>query len=183
MSSSTRTDRQDGGGGRSPDPRHVHPHHGPGPMAAIAVGGALGTLARYGMERAVVAGAADVPWATLTVNVVGSFVLGLVVTLVVERWPGDRYLRPLVAVGFCGGFTTFSTFAVEVDQLARHGHGGTALGYLVASLLAGLGAALAGMTLARGRVLPAPGTPGPVDPDLLAGDEADADRRGAEGTS
>ena len=63
------------------------------------------------------------PWATLTVNVVGSFLLGVVVTLVVERWPGDRFLRPLVAVGFCGGFTTFSTLAVEIDQRIQHGHG------------------------------------------------------------
>ena len=62
------------------------------------------------------------PWATLWVNVIGSFVLGVVVTLVTERWPGDRWLRPLVAVGFCGGFTTFSTFAVEIDQRIRHGH-------------------------------------------------------------
>ena len=88
-----------------------------------------------------------------------------------ERWPGDRWLRPLVAVGFCGGFTTFSTFAVEIDQRVRHGHAGTAVGYLVASLLAGLGAALVGITLARGRVLPIPGGPDLPDPDLLAGDE------------
>ncbi len=172
MSESTGTE-QHGGGRTSPDPRHVHPHHGPGPMAAIGAGGALGTLARYGMERAVVAGAAGIPWATFGVNVVGSFVLGLVVTLVVERWPGDRFIRPLVAVGFCGGFTTFSTFAVEVDQRVRHGHAGIAAAYLVLSLAAGVAAALAGTTLARGRVLPAIGAPGPVDPDLLAGDEED----------
>jgi CrcB protein len=128
------------------------------------------------MERAVVADTAGFPWATFGVNVIGSFVLGLVVTLVVERWPGDRFIRPLVAVGFCGGFTTFSTFAVEVDQRARHGHTGTAAAYVVASLVAGVGAALAGTTLARGRLLPAVGAPGPVDPDLLAGDEEDRER-------
>ncbi len=144
-------------------------------MAAIGVGGALGTVARYGMERAVVADAAGFPWATFGVNVVGSFVLGLVVTLVVERWPGDRVIRPLVAVGFCGGFTTFSTFAVEVDQRVRHGNTATAAAYLVVTLLAGVGAAVAGTTLARGRVLPAAGAPGPVDPDLLAGDEEDGE--------
>ena len=149
----------------------LHPHHGPGPLAAIGVGGALGTLARYAFERGVVADPAGIPWATLSVNVIGSFVLGVVVTLVTERWPRDRFLRPLVAVGFCGGFTTFSTFAVEIDQRVRHGHTGVALAYLAASLLAGIGAALAGITLARGRVLPAPGGPGPVDPDLLAGDD------------
>ena len=92
----------------------LHPHHGPGPLAAIGVGGTLGTLARYAFERSVVADPSGIPWATLSVNVIGSFVLGVVVTLVTERWPRDRYLRPLVAVGFCGGFTTFSTFAVEI---------------------------------------------------------------------
>ena len=97
--------------------------------------------------------------------------------------PGDRTVAaatassdPLVAVGFCGGFTTFSTFAVEVDQRVRHGHVGTAAAYLVASLLAGVGAALAGITLARGRMLPAVGRPGPVDPDLLAGDDPEEQR-------
>jgi len=161
-----------GTGNQSPrHPRADHPHHGPGPMAAIAGGGALGTLARYGIERAVATDALGFPWATLTVNVIGSFVLGVAMTLVSERWPGDRWLRPLVAVGFCGGFTTFSTFALEIDQRARHGHPGTALGYLVASLLAGLGAALVGITLARGRVMPPPAGPDLPDPDLLAGDD------------
>lgn len=166
-----------GTGNESPrHPRADHPHHGPGPMAAIAGGGALGTLARYGVERAVATDAFGFPWATLTANVVGSFVLGVVVTLVSERWPDDRWLRPLVAVGFCGGFTTFSTFAVEIDQRIRHGHAATAVGYLVASLLAGLGAALVGITLARGRVLPTAGGPDLPDPDLLAGDEPSSGR-------
>jgi len=157
--------------GTSGPPRHRGtPHHGPGPLAAIAVGGALGTVARYGMDRAVVPAPLGFPWATWTVNVVGSFVLGAVVTLVVERWPRDRYLRPLVAVGFCGGFTTFSTLAVEIDQRVQHGRGLLAAAYLAVTLVAGLGAALAGITLARGRLLPASGTPLP-DPDLLADDD------------
>ena len=152
----------------------AHPHHGPGPIAAIAVGGGLGTLARYGLERAVVTAADGFPWATLVVNVLGSLLLGVVVTLVSERWPGDRYLRPLVAVGFCGGFTTFSTLAVEIDQRIQHGHGAQAVVYLVVTLAAGLGAALVGMTVARGRLLPLARAPLP-DPDLLAGDEGDDD--------
>ena len=167
--------------GTSRRPQHpAAAHHGPGPLAAIAVGGALGTLARYGIERAVVPAPLGFPWATWTVNVLGSFVLGAVVTLVVERWPGDRYLRPLVAVGFCGGFTTFSSLAVEIDQRVQHGRAALALAYLVATLAAGAGAALAGITLARGRLLPAPGTELP-DPDLLAGDDGDAGPTGTGG--
>jgi CrcB protein len=140
-------------------------------MAAIAGGGALGTLARYVIERAVVVSPTGLPWATLSVNVLGSFLLGVVVTLVVERWPTDRYLRPLVAVGFCGGFTTFSTLAVEIDRRIQHGHIGVAAAYLGLSLVAGLGAALAGITLAGGRLHPSLTGASIPDPDLLAGDE------------
>jgi len=168
--------------GARPHPRVEHPHHGPGPMVAIAVGGALGTTARFGIERAVVTDPVGFPWATLSVNVAGSFLLGFIVTLVVRRWPDDRWLRPLVAVGFCGGFTTFSTFAVEIDQRVRHGHGGTAAAYLVASLIAGLAAALAGSVLARGRVATdVAGTDLP-DPDLLTGDDAPSDPDGPAGS-
>jgi CrcB protein len=145
-------------------------------MAALAAGGALGTLVRYGIERAAPAAPDGFPWATLVVNVTGAFLLGVVVTLVVERWPGDRFLRPLLAVGFCGGFTTFSTLAVEIDQRIQHGHSGVAAAYLGVTLVAGLGAALAGITLARGRLLAAAAGTGIPDPDLLAGDDpADED--------
>ena len=161
-----------------PDRRRALPGHaappGPGPLAAIAAGGALGTLARYGLERAVVPAPFGVPWATLVVNVVGSFVLGAVLTLVVNRWPRDRYLRPLVAVGFCGGFTTFSTLAVEVNQRVQHGRAGLAVAYLGITLVVGLAAALGGMAGGGGRR----GTPSvpSVDPDLLSGDEGGGSR-------
>lgn len=155
---------------------HHHPHHGPGPLAALGVGGALGTLARYGLEHAVVADPRGFPWATLTVNVVGSFLLGAVVTVVVGRLPRDRYVRPLLAVGFCGGFTTFSTFVVEIDQRIQHGSTTVAVAYLAVTVVGGLGAALAGITLAQGRLLPTPGTAVP-DPDLLAGDDPTEERR------
>jgi len=169
------------GASARPDRHGPHPHHGPGPVAAIAVGGALGTLARYGIGRAVVAGPHGFPWATWTVNVVGSFVLGALLALVVGRWPRDRYLRPLVAVGFCGGFTTFSTLAVEIDQRVQHGHAGVAAAYLAATLVAGMGAALVGSMVGRGRLV-AVGTGALPDPDLLAGDDwmtgDETDRRG-----
>jgi len=168
---STGTGEQSGNSGQHDPIPTRYPHHGPGPMAAIAGGGALGTLARYVIERAVVVSPTGLPWATLSVNVLGSFLLGVVVTLVVERWPTDRYLRPLVAVGFCGGFTTFSTLAVEIDRRIQHGHIGVAAAYLGLSLVGGFGAALAGITLAGGRLHPSLTGASIPDPDLLAGDE------------
>ena len=126
-------------------------------VAAIAAGGALGTLARYGTDRALVVTPTAFPWATFTVNVAGSFLLGLIVTLVVERWPPTRFVRPFAAIGFCGGFTTFSTLTVEATQRAQHGRVALAVGYVAASLVAGTVAALAGMAMARSRAVPLPG--------------------------
>jgi CrcB protein len=136
-------------------------------VAAIAVGGALGTLARYGTDRALVVSSTGFPWATFAVNVTGSFVLGLLVTLVVERWPPTRFVRPFAAIGFCGGFTTFSTLAVEAAQRVQHGHVALAAGYVLASLAAGVVAATLGMALARGRLLPVPRDRPVPDPDDL----------------
>ncbi|MGD0311819.1 MAG: CrcB family protein [Acidimicrobiales bacterium] len=134
-------------------------------VIAIAAGGALGTLARYGTDRALVASALGFPWATFAVNVAGSFVLGLIVTLVIERWPPTRFVRPFAAIGFCGGFTTFSTLMVESAQRVQHGRAGLAAAYLLISLVAGVAAAAVGMALARGRFLPWPGDHSLPDPD------------------
>ena len=134
-------------------------------VAAIAGGGALGTLARYGVARALVSPALGIPWDTFVVNVAGSFVLGVMVVLVVERWPPTRYVRPFVAIGFCGGFTTFSTMVVQAAQLGQHHRVGVAAVYLLVSLAAGLVAAAAGMAAARGRLLPGPGERAIPDPD------------------
>jgi CrcB protein len=133
--------------------------------AAIACGGALGTLARYGVARALVPPTLGFPWDTFLVNVAGSFVLGVIVVLVVERWSPTRYVRPFVAIGFCGGFTTFSTMVVQAAQLGQHHRVGVAAIYLLASLAAGLVAAAAGMGAARGRLLPGAGERAIPDPD------------------
>ena len=140
-------------------------------MAAIGFGGALGTVARYAIERAGGPDMVGFPWATFAVNVVGSFILAAVAILVASRYPEDRWLRPFAAVGFCGGFTTFSTFALQIDQRVSHGHLGSASAYLVASLTVGIGAALAGSAVAR-RGLDS-GSKGNylTDPDLLADDD------------
>jgi fluoride exporter len=146
-------------------------------MAAIAAGGCLGTLARYGVDRAMVPAPLGFPWPTVVVNVVGSFALGLVMTLVVGRWAPTRYVRPFAAIGFCGGFTTFSTMVVEVAQRGQHGRVGTALASVVVSSLAGLVAVVLGMAVARGRLLPLPTDRSIPDPDdlgeLVSDPEAD----------
>jgi fluoride exporter len=124
---------------------------------AIAVGGILGTLARYGVSRAIHVAPGSFPWSTFTVNVTGSFVLGALLTLVIERWPPTQYVRPFAAIGFLGSYTTFSTWMVEADVLIKDGYAGIAIAYLAASLVVGLAAVAAGILVARPH---RPGRPG-----------------------
>jgi CrcB protein len=135
-------------------------------ILAIAAGGALGTLARYGVARAVVDSVDGFPWATFAVNVSGSFLLGVILTLVTERWPPSRYVRPFAVIGFCGGFTTFSTFTVEAVRRVQLAHPGVGVVYVFASLAAGLAAVGLGVLVARG---------GRVEPDHLLSADPDAD--------
>ena len=118
-------------------------------LAAIALGAAFGAPARYGVAQVIRANANAFPWATFWTNVSGSLVLGLFLTLILERFPPSRYLRPFVATGFIGAYTTYSTFAVETDLLVKNGHAAVGLAYALASLGAGLGAVWAGMWVAR----------------------------------
>ncbi|WP_208971821.1 fluoride efflux transporter FluC [Kineococcus rubinsiae] len=129
------------------------PHRDPRLLALVAAGGALGTLARYGTARLVPAAGAW-PLATLAVNVAGSFLLGLLLEALARRGPEDARgtaLRLGLGTGFCGGFTTFSSLAVEVDGLLSDGTAGTALAYGAGSVAAGLLAALAGVAVAGSR--------------------------------
>ena len=121
----------------------------PDVLVAIAVGGSLGTLARASLGASFPTNGADFPWTTFGINVVGSFVLGLVIVLLVDRFRPPHALRPFLATGFLGGFTTFSTFTVETAQLGRHGHAPVAAAYLVASIICGLAAAWLGIVAGR----------------------------------
>jgi CrcB protein len=121
----------------------------PGDLAVIAVGGALGTLARYGMSRLIVVAKGGFPWATFWTNLSGALVIGFFVTIVVEARPPSRYARPFFAVGFLGGYTTFSTMAVETVVLAKDGDALKGIVYIVSSVLAGIVLAYAGVVLAR----------------------------------
>jgi CrcB protein len=122
--------------------------------AAIALGGVLGALARYGMAQVIHVPANGFPTATFCVNISGSLLLGLVVALLLERFPPTRYVRPFIATGFCGAYTTYSTFAVETDLLVKNGRAPTALAYVAASFIVGFAAMWAGMWAARIAPLP-----------------------------
>ncbi len=121
----------------------------PGVLAAIALGGALGTTARYGIALLVDVTPGTFPWGTFWTNITGSFALGFLFVVLLERFPASRYVRPFVASGFLGAFTTYSTFAMETDLLVKNGHMGIALAYAAGSLVAGFAAVWAGVVLAR----------------------------------
>jgi CrcB protein len=108
-----------------------------------------GTPARYAMERVIHVAPGTFPWSTFTVNVTGCFVLGILLTLIVERWPPSRYVRAFAVIGFLGAYTTFSTYTVEAVTLTKDHHANIAAAYVVASLVAGLLAVAAGVALAR----------------------------------
>lgn len=109
-------------------------------LAAIFVGGALGGLARAVLETVAAAGPGQWPWATFGANIVGAFLLGYFTTRLLERLPVSSYRRPLLGTGLCGALTTFSTLQVEILRMFEHGQPGLALGYLSASVVAGLAA-------------------------------------------
>jgi CrcB protein len=116
----------------------------------IALGGALGAVARYKIGGWVMARAGPgFPWGTLVVNVSGSFVLGLFATLLLGRFTIARPWFYLVAIGFLGAYTTFSTFSFETMSLIATGSPGRALGNVLGNVLLCLAAAWAGIVLGR----------------------------------
>lgn len=119
-------------------------------LAAVFLGGMLGTLARAGLAEAFPHHApSSWPWATFAVNLAGAFLLGWWATRILATPDADPRARPFLATGVCGGLTTFSTLQVELVQMLRADAWATAAGYAVVSLVLGLGAVLAGRAAAR----------------------------------
>lgn len=133
----------------APPRRSRLPRIHPGTVVAVAVGGFFGGLLRYGVGLALPTPSGGFPWSTFVVNTGGAFILALLLVLVLEVLPPTTYVRPLLGTGFCGALTTFSSVATGVDQLAAHGRAGVAVGYVAASLAAGLAAASFGIVLGR----------------------------------
>lgn len=120
-------------------------------VLSILVGGAGGALVRTGVEKALPVAPGAWPWATLIVNLAGTALLAWLTTRLTEIVAPGRYWRMLVGTGFCGAVTTFSTFQIEAIRLGRSGNIGIAVGYVAASLAAGLLVAAAATVIARRR--------------------------------
>ena len=112
----------------------------------VGLGGAAGAMSRYGIG--VWVGTRSFPWATLGINLVGSFLLGLIITTGIERDWSSTTTTP-ITVGVIGGFTTFSTFSWEAYSLLRDERAGAAAIYLAASVGGGVLAAALGYLTAR----------------------------------
>lgn len=129
----------------------------PTPLAAsslVALGGAIGSVLRYQAGRLMTyaLGPAVVtafPWATLTVNVLGSLAMGLLAGVLARHGHGGEHWRLFVGVGLLGGFTTFSSFSLEMMLLIERGQPGQAFVYAAVSLLAGLTALYLGLIAMR----------------------------------
>lgn len=123
-------------------------------LLLIALGGAVGALARYGLSRWVQDGAGLFPWSTLAVNVSGSFLLGIAFRYLDAGVLAPEW-RPALTVGLLGAFTTFSTFSFEAVTLAQEGEWSRAGAYVLLSVSLAMGAVLAGLSAAdlslRGR--------------------------------
>jgi CrcB protein len=120
-----------------------------GVLLVIALGGALGTLLRYGMSRWIHVAKDGFPWATFWTNISGAFVLGWFGAVFFQGSSARRYARPFFAIGFLGAFTTFSTMAVETVTLVKDDHALLGIAYLCISIGAGLAAAYAGIVSGR----------------------------------
>jgi CrcB protein len=117
---------------------------------AVAIGGALGAMARYGVSSLVFdASSQRFPYATLSVNVLGSFLIGILFVLIVEKGLLPPEMRSILMVGFLGAFTTFSTFSLDALGLWQNGHLLLALVYALGTVVLCLAAISIAVWLTR----------------------------------
>ena len=116
---------------------------------AVALGGAVGGGLRYLLNVALSGPETAFPWSTFIENVVGCFLLGVLMVFVLEVWSPTRYVRPFLGVGVLGGFTTFSAYTVDTHRLLAAGEVPLGMAYLFGSVAVGLAASWAGIQLTR----------------------------------
>ncbi len=119
-------------------------------VAAVAAGGAIGSAARYILsviiQRLFGTG---FPWWTLSVNVIGSFFMGVIVSSIALRWSVGQTVQAFLTVGILGGFTTFSAFSLDVATLVERNATAAAGGYIAGSVILSIAALFAGMAVTR----------------------------------
>ena len=116
---------------------------------AAALGGALGALARWALGAALPSPAGSWPIATLLVNLTGCLLIGVLLAVLIARRADPAWLRPLLATGVLGGYTTYSAFALDTVHLVEAGAWAAAAGYVLASVVGGVLAVAAGLLLGR----------------------------------
>jgi CrcB protein len=114
----------------------------------LALGGAVGASARYGAGLLWPTASGAFPWTTLLVNAIGCAVIGVFMVVITDVWAAHRLVRPFFGTGVLGGFTTFSTYTVDIQKLVDSGHARTGLAYL-GTMLAALASVWIAATLTR----------------------------------
>ncbi|MGL4306888.1 MAG: fluoride efflux transporter CrcB [Mycobacteriaceae bacterium] len=118
-------------------------------LLAIAAGGAIGALSRYGIAQLIPSDSGLFPWATFITNILGCLAIGILMVALAHTSPPPTLLRPFMGVGVLGGFTTFSTYTVDVHQLLINHHTFLALSYAAGTIIGALLAVTCGTLCAR----------------------------------
>jgi CrcB protein len=114
-------------------------------LLLVGLGGSIGSIARYAVSLLI--RSKSFPYATLSVNVIGSFIIGVVFAMSIKEAGLSNNWRLFLATGICGGFTTFSAFSLENMELLQNGKIGMALSYIIFSILLGIIATFLGYQL------------------------------------
>lgn len=118
-------------------------------VAAVSTGGGIGAAARYGASLLWPTAPGTFPATTFAINAIGCAVIGVFMVVITDAWAAHRLVRPFFGTGVLGGFTTFSTYAVDIRKLVDGGHAGTGLAYLAATALTAIASVWAAAALTR----------------------------------